>query len=155
MDESNKPKEKINLIIGMRLKKRRIMLGISQQELSEAINLSVKQIQRYEDATTPIAGSILYFFAKLLNVSIKYFLDTDEDTDTSDDYLFDTQDDNRFLNDIIAEDKVEYLVPLKYNTGKELSYLIKVFTRIQNQQIRQKIVELIRSIAESQDTDTG
>ncbi|MCC8416158.1 MAG: hypothetical protein LN575_02130 [Rickettsia endosymbiont of Gnoriste bilineata] len=124
--------------------------------MSEAINLSVKQIQRYEDATTPIAGSILYFFfAKLLNVSIKYFLDTDEDSDTSDDYLFDTQDDNRFLNDIIAEDKVEYLVPLKYNTEKELSCLIKVFTKIQNQQIRQKIVELIRSIVESQDADTG
>ncbi|WP_341756893.1 MULTISPECIES: helix-turn-helix domain-containing protein [unclassified Candidatus Tisiphia] len=67
MNKSTKSKERINLIIGMRLRKRRVMLGISQQELSEAINLSVKQIQKYEDAITPIAGSILYFFAKLLN----------------------------------------------------------------------------------------
>lgn len=45
----------------MRLKKRLIMLGISQQELSEAINLSVKQIQKYEDATTPISGYSVVF----------------------------------------------------------------------------------------------
>ncbi|WP_375318873.1 helix-turn-helix domain-containing protein [Candidatus Tisiphia endosymbiont of Oplodontha viridula] len=149
MNKSTKSKERINLIIGMRLRKRRVMLGISQQELSEAINLSVKQIQKYEDAITPIAGSILYFFAKLLNVSIEYFINTTETTDSSDDYLFDTQDNNRFINNIIAEDKAEYLVPLKYDTD-EVSYLVKVFTKIQNPQIRQKIVELIRSIIASQ-----
>ncbi|WP_425363222.1 helix-turn-helix domain-containing protein [Candidatus Tisiphia endosymbiont of Hybos culiciformis] len=154
MDESDKSKERINLIIGMRLKKRRIMLGISQQELSTAINLSVKQIQRYEDATTPIASSILYFFAKLLNVSIEYFLDTTETTNALDNYLFEKQDNNKFLNDIIAEDRVEYLVPLKYDT-EEVSYLVKVFTKIQNPQIRQKIVDLISSIVASQDVNTG
>ncbi|WP_341754764.1 helix-turn-helix transcriptional regulator [Candidatus Tisiphia endosymbiont of Dioctria rufipes] len=66
MNKSNESKERINIIVGMRLKKRRIMLGISQQELSEAINLSVKQIQKYEDATTPIAGSILDLFRNWL-----------------------------------------------------------------------------------------
>ncbi|WP_250311675.1 helix-turn-helix domain-containing protein [Rickettsia endosymbiont of Oedothorax gibbosus] len=126
MNESNKSKERINLIIGMRLKQRRIMMGISQQELSTAINLSVKQIQRYEDATTPIASSILYFFAKLLNVSIEYFLDTTEITDASDGYLFEIQDNHKFLNDIIAEDRVEYLAPLKYDAEEEVSYLFSL-----------------------------
>lgn len=134
----------------MRLKKRRIMLGISQQELSEAINLSVKQIQKYEDATTPIAGSILYFFAKILNVSIEYFLDMTKTTEVSEDYLFSTQDNNSLVNNIIAEDKAEYLVPLKYDTEKEVSYLVEGFTKIQNPHIRQKIIELIKSIVASQ-----
>ncbi|WP_341758370.1 helix-turn-helix transcriptional regulator [Candidatus Tisiphia endosymbiont of Ditula angustiorana] len=150
MNKSNESKERINIIVGMRLKKRRIMLGISQQELSEAINLSVKQIQKYEDATTPIAGSILYFFAKILNVSIEYFLDITKTTEVSEDYLFDTQYNNSLVNNIIAEDKAEYLVPLKYDTEKEVSYLVKGFTEIQNPQIRQKIVELINSIVASQ-----
>lgn len=134
----------------MRLKKRRIMLGISQQELSEAINLSVKQIQKYEDATTPIAGSILYFFAKILNVSIEYFLDMTKTTEVLEDYLFGTQDNNSLVNNIIAEDKAEYLVPLKYDIEKEVSYLVEGFTEIQNPHIRQKIVELIKSIVASQ-----
>ncbi|WP_417904759.1 helix-turn-helix domain-containing protein [Candidatus Tisiphia endosymbiont of Micropterix aruncella] len=150
MNKSNESKERINIIVGMRLKKRRIMLGISQQELSEAINLSVKQIQKYEDATTPIAGSILYFFAKILNVSIEYFLDITKTTEVSEDYLFDTQYNNSLVNNIIAEDKAEYLVPLKYDTEKEVSYLVEGFTEIQNPQIRQKIVELINSIVASQ-----
>ncbi|WP_341755822.1 helix-turn-helix transcriptional regulator [Candidatus Tisiphia endosymbiont of Ptychoptera albimana] len=150
MNKYNESKERINIIVGMRLKKRRIMLGISQQELSEAINLSVKQIQKYEDATTPIAGSILYFFAKILNVSIEYFLDMTKPTEVSEDYLFGTQDNNSLVNNIIAEDKAEYLVPLKYDIEKEVSYLVEGFTEIQNPQIRQKIVELIKSIVASQ-----
>ncbi|BFD46117.1 MAG: helix-turn-helix domain-containing protein [Rickettsia endosymbiont of Sergentomyia squamirostris] len=150
MNKYNESQERINIIVGMRLKKRRIMLGISQQELSEAINLSVKQIQKYEDATTPIAGSILYFFAKILNVSIEYFLDMTKPTEVSEDYLFGTQDNNSLVNNIIAEDKAEYLVPLKYDTEKEVSYLVEGFTEIQNPQIRQKIVELIKSIVASQ-----
>ena len=150
MNKYNESKERINIIVGMRLKKRRIMLGISQQELSEAINLSVKQIQKYEDATTPIAGSILYFFAKILNVSIEYFLDMAKTTEVSEDYLFGTQDNNSLVNNIIAEDKAEYLVPLKYDTEKEVSYLVEGFTEIQNPHIRQKIVELIKSIVASQ-----
>ncbi len=150
MNKYNESKERINIIVGMRLKKRRIMLGISQQELSEAINLSVKQIQKYEDATIPIAGSILYFFAKILNVSIEYFLDMTKTTEVSEDYLFGTQDNNSLVNNIIAEDKAEYLVPLKYDIEKEVSYLVEGFTEIQNPHIRQKIVELIKSIVASQ-----
>lgn len=150
MNKYNESKERINIIVGMRLKKRRIMLGISQQELSEAINLSVKQIQKYEDATTPIAGSILYFFAKILNVSIEYFLDMTKTTEVSEDYIFGTQDNNSLVNNIIAEDKAEYLVPLKYDIEKEVSYLVEGFTEIQNPHIRQKIVELIKSIVASQ-----
>ncbi|MFU7500901.1 MULTISPECIES: helix-turn-helix domain-containing protein [unclassified Candidatus Tisiphia] len=150
MNKYNESKERINIIVGMRLKKRRIMLGMSQQELSEAINLSVKQIQKYENATTPIAGSILYFFAKILNVSIEYFLDMTKTTEVSEDYLFGTQDNNSLVNNIIAEDKAEYLVPLKYDTEKEVSYLVEGFTEIQNPHIRQKIVELIKSIVASQ-----
>ncbi|MFP3018241.1 MAG: helix-turn-helix domain-containing protein [Candidatus Tisiphia sp.] len=121
MNKYNESKERINIIVGMRLKKRRIMLGMNQQELSEAINLSVKQIQKYENATTPIAGSILYFFAKILNVSIEYFLDMTKTTEVSEDYLFGIQDNNSLVNNIIAEDKAEYLVPLKYDTEKEVS----------------------------------
>ncbi|WP_342267820.1 helix-turn-helix transcriptional regulator [Candidatus Tisiphia endosymbiont of Empis tessellata] len=150
MNKYNESKERINIIVGMRLKKRRIMLGISQQELSEAINLSVKQIQKYEDATTPIVGSILYFFAKIFNVSIEYFLDMTKTTEVSEDYLFGTQDNNSLVNNIIAEDKAEYLVPLKYDIEKEVSYLVEGFTEIQNPHIRQKIVELIKSIVASQ-----
>lgn len=150
MNKYNESKERINIIVGMRLKKRRIMLGIRKQELSEAINLSVKQIQKYEDDTIPIAGSILYFFAKILNVSIEYFLDMTKTTEVSEDYLFGTQDNNSLVNNIIAEDKAEYLVPLKYDIEKEVSYLVEGFTEIQNPHIRQKIVELIKSIVASQ-----
>ena len=65
--KTKRPKEVIDPAIGKRLRMRRMILGISQKELSEAVNVSVKQIQKYENSTSPIAGSVLLVFSKLLN----------------------------------------------------------------------------------------
>ncbi|XVN42093.1 MAG: helix-turn-helix transcriptional regulator [Candidatus Rickettsia vulgarisii] len=50
------------------------MLGISQQALSEATNINIKQIQKYENGSIPMASSVLYFFAKLLKMPVSYFM---------------------------------------------------------------------------------
>jgi transcriptional regulator with XRE-family HTH domain len=139
-----------DLFVSMRLKKRRIMLGISQQKLGKSLDLSVKQIQRYEDASSRVSTSILYFFAKLLNAPIQYFIGTTETIKPpSNDYFFDKQD-NNLLSSIIAEDKEEYLAPLNI-TNKEMSNFVKLFTEVQSPYIRQKILDLVQSVVTFQD----
>jgi transcriptional regulator with XRE-family HTH domain len=155
MKTSDKSVEKIDLVVGMRLRRRRLMLGISYQELSKSISLSVKQIKNYENATSPIASSSLYSFAKLLNVPIKYFVDMSEPNKTLDEYLFELQNDSIFQRNLIAEDAEEYSAPAKYDEllyvkEKEISSLIRIFTKIQNSQIRQKIVELVELVVKFQ-----
>ncbi|KAJ6645062.1 DEAD-box ATP-dependent RNA helicase CshA [Pseudolycoriella hygida] len=93
----------------MRLKERRIMLGISQQELSKVAKVNVKRIQKYEDAVAPIAGSILYPIAKYLRVPPGYFVDITPPTE----YEYEAEEDCKFIDDIIAEDDTEYLGPMK------------------------------------------
>lgn len=156
MRTSNKSVRKIDLVVGMRLKRRRLMLGISYQELSKSVSLSVKQIKKYETATSPIASSSLYSFAKLLNVPVGYFVDMSENNQILDDYLFEMQNDRIFQRNMVAENKEEYSAPTKYDKllyvkEKEISYLMMAFTKIQNPQIRQKIVELVELMAKSQD----
>lgn len=77
-NEVEKKKSKvddIDKIVSARLRTRRIMLGISQQELSKVIGVSTQQIQKYERGTNRIASGKLHSLSKRLNVPITYFFD--------------------------------------------------------------------------------
>jgi transcriptional regulator with XRE-family HTH domain len=66
--------------IGQRLRLRRLMLGMSQQALGEAVGVSFQQIQKYERGIDRISSSKLVRLASHLGVAPPYFLDalTDE-----------------------------------------------------------------------------
>lgn len=61
--------------VGMRLRQRRSILGLSQERLAEAIGLTFQQVQKYERGTNRVSASKLYEFSKILNVPISYFFD--------------------------------------------------------------------------------
>ena len=61
--------------VGKKLRMRRIMLGLSQQVLGDAVGVSIQQIQKYEKATNRVASRKLYQFAKLLHVQVAYFFE--------------------------------------------------------------------------------
>ncbi|WP_341764566.1 helix-turn-helix transcriptional regulator [Candidatus Tisiphia endosymbiont of Beris chalybata] len=100
------------LIIAKRLKERREMLGMSQKELSKAVKINEKQVQKYENAVIPVAGGTLYFLAKELKVPPEYFLDVPH-IKPPNEYFFTTEDDYKFLQYIIAEESADYVAPPK------------------------------------------
>jgi transcriptional regulator with XRE-family HTH domain len=61
--------------IGATLRLRRLLLGLSQQELAEKVGLTFQQIQKYENGTNRIAASRLYEFAGILGVPLKSFFE--------------------------------------------------------------------------------
>lgn len=61
--------------IGQRLRVRRLMLGMSQQALGEAVGVSFQQIQKYERGIDRISSSKLVRLASHLGVAPPYFLD--------------------------------------------------------------------------------
>ncbi len=72
---------------GKRMRHRRWMLGISQQELGELVGLKLRQIQSYEAGESRLSAGSMRNIAAALEVSVSYFLedivvqtpDTDED----------------------------------------------------------------------------
>ena len=64
----------IDRLVNRRLKIRRMMLGSSQQELSEAADVSIQQVQKYEKATNRIASGKLYSFQNFLTFQLIIFL---------------------------------------------------------------------------------
>jgi transcriptional regulator with XRE-family HTH domain len=59
--------------IGYRLKLRRSLLGLSQKDLADVLQIIIQQIQKYENAINRISSSRLCHLAKLLSVSMSYF----------------------------------------------------------------------------------
>ena len=59
--------------VGRRMKERRTSLGLSQKKVAEAINLSLRQVQKYEEGIDRVGASRLFDIARVLDVPVNYF----------------------------------------------------------------------------------
>lgn len=137
MTEGHESKGKADIIdayVGKRLKMRRVMLGLSQQDLGEAVNVSIQQIQKYEKATNRISSGRLFAFAKMLMVPIDFFF---SDAEISSSEGMADEKDQFNPSDIVAE--------------KELLSLVRSFSCIKDINIRKKIVDLVKTLSDPSD----
>ena len=65
----------IDLHVGKRLRRRRRLLGLTQQQLAESIGIRFQQIQKYERGVNRIGASRLFDLARVLDVPIGFFFD--------------------------------------------------------------------------------
>jgi transcriptional regulator with XRE-family HTH domain len=65
----------IDLHVGKRLRRRRRLLGLTQQQLAESIGIRFQQIQKYECGANRVTASRLYELAVALNVPVNYYFD--------------------------------------------------------------------------------
>lgn len=61
--------------IGSRVRARRIMLGMSQEKLADALGLTFQQVQKYEKGVNRIGASRLLQIAGILDVGIDFFFE--------------------------------------------------------------------------------
>ena len=75
----------IDLHLGKRLRRRRRLLGLTQQQLALAVGIRFQQIQKYECGANRISAARLFQLAKALETPINYFYDglTDEKTEVA------------------------------------------------------------------------
>ena len=71
----------VDIHVGARVKLRRVLLGLSQGQLGDAINLTFQQVQKYERGANRISASMLHHIAQVLDVPVSFFFD-----DMTDDY---------------------------------------------------------------------
>ncbi len=65
----------IDLHVGKRLRRRRRLLGLTQQQLAEAVGIRFQQIQKYECGANRISASRLFELSEALHVPVQYFYD--------------------------------------------------------------------------------
>jgi transcriptional regulator with XRE-family HTH domain len=61
--------------VGSRVRMRRMMLGMSQEKLGDALDLTFQQVQKYEKGTNRIGASRLQQIAHFLQVPVSFFFE--------------------------------------------------------------------------------
>lgn len=65
----------IDLHLGKRLRRRRRLLGLTQQQLALVVGVRFQQIQKYECGANRISAARLWSLAEALEVPVAYFYD--------------------------------------------------------------------------------
>ena len=71
---STKAPNPVDKYVGSRVRMRRIMLGMSQEKLGEALGLTFQQVQKYEKGTNRVGASRLQQISEILQVPVSFLL---------------------------------------------------------------------------------
>ncbi|MEL7231935.1 MAG: helix-turn-helix transcriptional regulator [Pseudomonadota bacterium] len=113
--------------VGDRVRRRRILMGLTQDQLGEALGISYQQIQKYETGANRVSVGRLYLIAQKLGVNPGWFFDGSLSDASRDD--IDDLGSSRLLMDFVRN-----------------------FSRIEDERLRTAIVALVRAMADAEDT---
>ena len=65
----------VDKYVGSRVRMRRIMLGMSQEKLGEALGLTFQQIQKYEKGTNRVGASRIQQISEILQVPVSFLFE--------------------------------------------------------------------------------
>ena len=119
----------IDIHVGSRLRKRRRMVGISQEKLGEALGLTFQQIQKYEKGIN-MGASRLQQAADILGVPVPFFFEGGADGLSSSDGSAPSP---AYLKEFVS--------------SEEGLRLAKAFMQITRPAMRLRIVALVRELA--------
>ncbi len=141
----------IDEYIGSRIRIRRNLLGLSQDQLAKTLNISFQQVQKYEKGNNRIAGSRIWQLARTLNIPVSYFFDGIESS-----LLYKGYDIDQYSADCLCEPYDDEELPIiprgMENSVKEL---VEAFISIKDKAVSQHILGLIKSIAEKETNDSN
>jgi transcriptional regulator with XRE-family HTH domain len=123
--------------VGSRVRMRRMMLGMSQEKLGDALGLTFQQVQKYEKGTNRIGASRLQQIAHILQVQVSFFFEGAPVVHT------------QGRQDGMAEAPSPAYVSDFLATSDGLA-LTKAFMRINDSKLRRRIVDLVEQIAGSE-----
>lgn len=81
VDEPVREGHPLDRHVGRRVRLRRTLLGLTQQELGEQIGVTFQQIQKYERGTNRISASRLWEISRVLKVPVSFFFEDYRDGD--------------------------------------------------------------------------
>ena len=68
-------KNPVDLHIGQRVRHRRWLLGMTQQQLAQSVGIRFQQIQKYESGANRVSASRLWDLAQALDIPVSFFFE--------------------------------------------------------------------------------
>jgi transcriptional regulator with XRE-family HTH domain len=119
---------RIDQHVGERIRARRTELGLTQEQLAEALDVSYQQVQKYETGANRISAGRIFELARKLRVDVSYFFDG------------------------LPLDAPAEQVPLEHG-GRQRSAieLVRKFAQIDDPQVRSAIAALVKALVDRKD----
>jgi transcriptional regulator with XRE-family HTH domain len=124
--------------VGSRVRMRRILLGMSQEKLGDALGLTFQQIQKYEKGTNRIGASRLQQISTTLNVPPAFFFDGAP---------LNVEVVGGGRGQIAVAESASSSFVMDFIATTEGLNLNKAFARIQDPKVRKRIIDLVASLA--------
>jgi transcriptional regulator with XRE-family HTH domain len=135
---STKAPNPVDKYVGSRVRMRRIMLGMSQEKLGEALGLTFQQVQKYEKGTNRVGASRIQQISEILQVPVSFLFEGGP-SGTPSTGGFSEGSSPAYVSDFLA-------------TSEGLA-LTRAFTRITDAKLRRSIVEMVEQIAAREGPD--
>jgi transcriptional regulator with XRE-family HTH domain len=120
--------------VGTRIRMRRMMLGMSQTTLGNAVDVTFQQIQKYEKGVNRVSASRMQQFAQILHVPVSFFF---EDAPVANIFGIKSRETLPGMPAYIQE----------FITIRDGLSIIEAFSRIRNPKLRRAVVALVEQIA--------
>jgi transcriptional regulator with XRE-family HTH domain len=118
----------VDRYVSLRIRQRRIMLGLTQQQMAELIGVTYQQAHKYETGINRISAGRLYQIARALGVDISYFFEDMEPGDGA------------------AAARARELMPQQ----RMLLELARNFAAIKNRKHQEAVCHLARALSDSE-----
>ena len=128
----------VDVHVGKRVRMRRTLLGMSQEQLGVSLNITFQQVQKYERGANRISASRLWDISQILDVQITYFFDdmTDDTMRSSPRRV--SRGENMGLGDDNVRDPM---------ARRETLELVRSYYSIEKPKVRKRIAEMVKSLA--------
>lgn len=123
----------VDIHVGKRLRQRRTLLGLSQEKLAEALGLTFQQVHKYEKGVTRVGASRLFDLSRVLDVPIGYFFDGIATTTTA----------------CAPPTGTPTMSLASPELKRETLDLVRAYNDIRDPQMRRRIHELAKALADS------
>jgi transcriptional regulator with XRE-family HTH domain len=119
--------------VGSRVRMRRVLIGMSQERLGDALGLTFQQVQKYEKGINRIGASRLQQISNILGMPVEFFFEGAPSGETRSVEGFNEVSDTPYVADFLAS-----------NEGVQLN---RAFLRIRDPKLRRRVVDLVTAIA--------
>ena len=126
-------KHNVDVHVGKRIRHRRWMIGMTQQQLADKVGIKFQQIQKYEKGTNRVGASRLQNISGILNVPVSFFFE-------------DAPGENNAGQSGMAEASSSNYV-VDFLSSSEGLQLNRAFVKITDPKVRRRLVDLVKALA--------
>jgi transcriptional regulator with XRE-family HTH domain len=128
--------------VGSRMRLRRAVLGLSQEDLSDKLGITFQQVQKYERGYNRMSASRLHDLSEVLGVDVNYFFEGYDPKNPSRAYGVSEGSKSGFS--WIEEEDGDLL------ERKETVELIRAYYQVQDSTVRRQFIKMLKALIEAQ-----